>query len=79
MFITHCGNIIKAGNYIDSVVEICQLFYYSRRGYISIAPQRRKGYTKKKINIFSNKLASILLQNSKYNYAINLEEGKTLL
>ncbi len=34
---------------------------------------------KEEINIFSNKLASILSQNSKYNYAINLEEGKTLL
>jgi hypothetical protein len=34
---------------------------------------------KEEINIFSNKLASTLLQNSKYNYIINLEEGKTLL
>jgi len=34
---------------------------------------------KEEINIFSNKLASILLQNFKYNYAIDLEEGKTLL
>ena len=34
---------------------------------------------KEEINIFSNELASILLQNSKYDYAIDLEEGKTLL
>jgi len=33
---------------------------------------------KKEINVFSNKLASILPQNSKYNYAIDLKEGKTL-
>jgi len=33
---------------------------------------------KEEINIFFNKLVSILPQNSKYNYAINLEEGKTL-
>ena len=31
---------------------------------------------KEEINVFSNKLASILPQNSKYDYAINLEEGK---
>ena len=34
---------------------------------------------KEEINIFSNELVSTLLQNSKYNYAIDLEEGKTLL
>ena len=34
---------------------------------------------KEEIDVFSNKLASMLLQNSKYNYAIDLEEGKTLL
>jgi len=34
---------------------------------------------KEEINIFSNKLASTLLQNSKYNYIIDLEKGKTLL
>jgi len=34
---------------------------------------------KEEINIFSNKLVSILPQNSKYNYIINLEEGKTPL
>ena len=33
---------------------------------------------KEEINIFSNKLASILLQNSKYNYIIDLKESKTL-
>jgi len=33
---------------------------------------------KEEINIFFNELASILPQNSKYDYAINLEEGKTL-
>ena len=34
---------------------------------------------KKEINIFFNKLVSIPPQNSKYNYVIDLEEGKTLL
>ena len=34
---------------------------------------------KEEINIFSNKLANTLLQSSKYNYIIDLEEGKTLL
>jgi hypothetical protein len=33
---------------------------------------------KAEIDIFSNKLVSILLQNSKYDYTIDLEEGKTL-
>jgi len=33
---------------------------------------------KEEINIFSNELVSILPQNSKYNYAIDIEEGKTL-
>jgi hypothetical protein len=33
---------------------------------------------KEEINIFSNKLVSILSQNSKYDYTIDLEEGKTL-
>ena len=33
---------------------------------------------KEEINVFSNELASILPQNSKYDYAIDLEEGKTL-
>jgi hypothetical protein len=32
---------------------------------------------KEEINIFSDELASTLSQNSKYNYAIDLEEGKT--
>ena len=32
---------------------------------------------KKYINIFLDELANILLQNFKYNYAINLEKGKT--
>ena len=32
---------------------------------------------KEEIDIFSNKLASTLSQNSKYNYMIDLEEGKT--
>jgi len=32
---------------------------------------------KEEINIFLNKLANMLLQNSKYNYVINLEKGKT--
>jgi hypothetical protein len=30
---------------------------------------------KKYTNIFSKELASIIQQNSKYNYVINLEEG----
>jgi len=34
---------------------------------------------KEEIDVFSNKLVSMLPQNSKYNYAINLEEGRTLL
>ena len=34
---------------------------------------------KEEINIFSNELVNILSQNSKYNYMIDLEEGKTLL
>ena len=34
---------------------------------------------KEEINIFTNKLVNTLLQNSKYDYAINLEEGKTPL
>ena len=34
---------------------------------------------KEEINIFSNKLVSMLPQNSKYDYVINLEEGKTPL
>jgi len=33
---------------------------------------------KEEIDVFSNELVSILPQNSKYNYAINLKEGKTL-
>ena len=33
---------------------------------------------KEEIDIFSNKLANTLSQNSKYNYTIDLEEGKTL-
>ena len=33
---------------------------------------------KEEINIFSNKLVNTLLQNSKYDYTIDLEEGKTL-
>jgi len=33
---------------------------------------------KEEINIFSNKLVSILPQNSKYDHIIDLEEGKTL-
>ena len=32
---------------------------------------------KEEIDIFSNKLVSTLSQNSKYNYVIDLEEGKT--
>jgi hypothetical protein len=42
-----------------------------------VAPSLLNIY-KEEIDVFSNKLASILLQNSKYNYTINLEEGKTL-
>jgi len=42
----------------------------------SIAPGLPDIY-KKEINIFSNKLVSMLPQNSKYNHAINLEEGRT--
>ena len=34
---------------------------------------------KEEINVFFNKLGSILLQNFKYNYVINLKEGKMLL
>ena len=34
---------------------------------------------KEKINVFFNKLASILQQNFKYNYTINLKEDKILL
>ena len=34
---------------------------------------------KKYTNIFSKELASVLQQNSKYNYVINLEEGQTPL
>ena len=34
---------------------------------------------KEEINIFSNELASTLSQNSKYDYTIDLEEGKTPL
>jgi len=34
---------------------------------------------KEKINVFFNKLASILPQNFKYNYVIDLEKGKILL
>ena len=34
---------------------------------------------KKYANIFSKELASILQQNSKYDYTINLEEGQILL
>jgi len=34
---------------------------------------------KEEINIFSNELVNILPQNSKYDYAIDLEEGKILL
>ena len=34
---------------------------------------------KEEIDVFFNKLVSILPQNSKYNYAIDLKEGKTLL
>jgi len=32
---------------------------------------------KEEINVFFNKLASILPQNSKYDHTIDLEEGKT--
>jgi len=32
---------------------------------------------KEEINVFFNKLASILPWNSKYDYTINLEKGKT--
>jgi len=32
---------------------------------------------KEEINIFFNELVSILPQNSKYDHAIDLEEGKT--
>jgi len=41
-----------------------------------MAPSLPKVY-KEEINIFSNKLVSILPQNSKYDYIIDLEEGKT--
>ena len=34
---------------------------------------------KEEINVFSNKLVSILPQSSKYNYIIDLKEGKTPL
>ena len=34
---------------------------------------------KEEINIFFNKLISILPQNFKYDYIINLKEGKTPL
>jgi hypothetical protein len=34
---------------------------------------------KEEINIFSNELVSILPQNSKHDYIIDLEEGKTPL
>ena len=34
---------------------------------------------KEEINVFFNKLASILPQSSKYNYIIDLEEGKAPL
>ena len=43
-----------------------------------MAPSLLKVY-KEEINVFSNELVSILLQNSKYDYMINLKEGKTLL
>ena len=34
---------------------------------------------KKEIDVFFNKLASLLLQNSKYNHAINLKKSKISL
>ena len=34
---------------------------------------------KEEIDVFSNELVSILSQNSKYDYTIDLEEGKTPL
>jgi len=43
-----------------------------------MAPSLLEVY-KEEINVFFNKLVSILPQNSKYNYIINLKEGKTLL
>ena len=33
---------------------------------------------KEEIDVFSNKLVSILQQNSKYDYIIDLKESKTL-
>jgi hypothetical protein len=52
--------------------------YYVIVALTSVAPGLLDVY-KEEIDVFSNKLVSILSQNSKYNYAINLEEGKTLL
>jgi hypothetical protein len=55
-----------------------EVYYYIIVALTSIAPNLLNIY-KEEIKIFSNKLASTLSQNSKYNYIINLEEGKTLL
>ena len=52
--------------------------YYAIVALTSVAPSLLDIY-KEEIDVFSNKLVSILPQNSKYDHAIDLEEGKTLL
>jgi len=61
-----------------SLYWLPEVYYYIIVASTSIAPGLPDIY-KEEINVFSNKLASILPQNSKYDYAIDLEEGKTLL
>ena len=60
-----------------SLYWLLEAYYYIIVALTSIDSSLLDVY-KEEINIFSNKLVSILLQNSKYDYIINLEEGKML-
>ena len=60
-----------------SLYWLPEALYYIIVALTSVASSLLDIY-KEEINIFSNKLVNTLLQSSKYNYTINLEEGKTL-
>ena len=63
--------------YVPRVRDSCTSYTTETIDYLtSIAPSLLDIY-KEEINIFSNKLANTLSQNSKYDYTIDLEEGKT--
>jgi len=59
-----------------SLYWLLEAYYHAIIALTSVASGLLEVY-KEEINIFFNKLASILPQNSKYNYIIDLKEGKT--